>query len=176
MPDFEITQAFWQIFSPTDPVLRVRFIHPDRRAYEREGTLRLLWDDVRHFQGHGYGVFYFLNAVRQGPGSGAGGCATDKDVTGVRVVAIDCDEGFPARYHSPPDIVVYTSPGRGQAIWHIWGCPLSQFRRIQQRLAEHYRSDPSVVNLSRVFRLPGTLNTKYPDQPVVTFSTKQSLR
>jgi len=190
-PQQDIAEAFWQLFSPDDPTARLRFVHEAPRpvdpatgnaekkppSAEREGTLAELWPTVVDFQRRGYAVYYFLNRVRSGRGSGYGGTATDQDVEAIRVLATDHDDrGLPDEWHHPPGIVVYTSTvekdgqliQKAQALWLVPGLPIGEFEEVLQRFAAYYGSDPSVKNASRIFRLPGSLHQKGEPQ-LVTF-------
>src|SRR6266568_92345 len=193
-PQQDIAEAFWRLFSPDDPIARLRFIHeaprpidpatgkPEKKppSAEREGTLAELWSEVVDYQRRGYAVYYFLNQVKTGLGSGYGGCAKDEDVEAVRVLATDHDaSGLPTEWHYPPGVIVYTSTvekdgepvQKAQALWLIWDLPIDDFETVQQRLAAHYGCDPSVKNLSRIFRLPGSLHQKGKPQ-LVTFEDR----
>lgn len=180
---FDIAQKFIRVFTGSpDTVIRVRFVHDsDRNANltaEREGNLTQLWPDILEHQKRGYGVFYFLNEITPGPGSGYGGAAKDDDVVLIRALATDYDTGLPDTWHMQPPIVVRTSQvevkgkiiQKGQALWPVFDLPKAEFKAAQLRLAAHYRSDTSISNPSRVLRLPGTLHVKKPANPqLVTF-------
>jgi hypothetical protein len=169
-----------------DTVMRLRFIHDSERnanqTAEREGTISQLWPDIVERQHQGYGVFYFMNTVRPGAGSGKGGCAEDIDVNDdCRLLATDHDDGLPTaewEWHLHPCIIVQTSRvfidghdiQKGQALWPVTDLPKSDFKPAQRRLAVHYGTDTSISNPSRVLRLPGTLHLKDPTSPqLVTF-------
>ena len=85
----------------------------------------------------------------------------DLDANGdesVRALMGDCRAGklpYPA-------VVVRTSPGRWQVLWHLepssWSG--SGAEEVNSRLAERYEGDPGVIDVKRVFRLPGFRNCK----------------
>jgi len=192
-PDREVAAAFWQVFSPDDPVIRLRFIdqRQDRKAkdklsaHEKYGddlsAQSRFWPIVEEQQRAGYAVYYFLNDVTSEPGSGYGGMAEDRDVVAIRVLAIDDDTGQVEDWHAEPDFIVYTSIVAGtehdavptwkkQALWRVADCPVAEFQTVQRRLAAHYGTDPNVINPSRIFRLPGSVHAKNPRRPYpVTF-------
>lgn len=180
-PDLAIAQAFVAALTGSAAhVVRLRFIHDaDPRANattEREGKLTDLWPAVLDRQANGYGVFYFLNDVSPGEGTGHGGSATDKDVTNVRVLGADFDTRLldEWEFHASPDLIVRTSikdgVQRGQVLWRVSDCALADFKPVQRRLAAYYATDLSACNLSRVFRLPGTLHLKR-EPSLVTFTS-----
>ena len=151
----------------------VRFIVDDeaRKAgsgcFENEGTIAELQDIIANYQSRGYGVFYVANEA--GPATGKNGFTCDDDVTNVRAIFADFDDGIPNTWHARPPIIVKTSyvngVQRGQALWPVAGMSVADFRQTQRRLAAHYGSDVAVINPSRVLRLPGTLHLKNPANP-----------
>jgi hypothetical protein len=173
MADLAIASSFLKALgeNPQAPI-RLRFIHDTRKhepglTTEHVGTLEALWPAVLRAQAEGFGIFYFLNVVGD---IGEDEFATDRDVTFVRAVAADFDHGLPEpwQYHSPPDLIVHTSAGKGQAIWCEVALPLEDFKPVSKRLIALYDSDKAVQNLSRVLRLPGTMHLKGEPQ-LVTF-------
>jgi putative DNA primase/helicase len=184
-PDRTIAQNFVRVFTGSpDTVIRIRFIHDSDRknnsTAEREGNFLQLWPDILEYQRRGYAVFYFLNEIKLGPGNGYRGAANDDDVTRIRALATDHDNGLPEdwEWHVQPAIIVRTSrvivDGRdvqkGQALWPITNLSKVDFKGAQLRLAAYYNTDKSISNPSRVLRLPGTLHLKDPTNPqLVTF-------
>ena len=102
------------------------------------------------------GVFVTVNAT-DGKGRQA------HNVVRVRAVFVDLDGAplAPILAAAPePHIVVESSSGRFHAYWLCDDCPLDQFRRVQQALARKFSGDPSVIDLSRVMRLPSFRHLK----------------
>lgn len=67
-----------------------------------------------------------------------------------------------------PTAIVESSPGKWQAFWRLdrpTAPALGQ--RMNERLAAAIDSDPSGADLTQVLRVPGSVNYKYPDHPVV---------
>lgn len=120
------------------------------------GQLAELWPWICRQQAQGAGVFVTVNRTPAGQRRVA-------DVLAVRALFVDIDGRTeqPA-WHLPPSCVV--SSGRGlHGYWSLdpWEAPdAAAFRSAQHRLARHYGSDPSVCDLPRVMRLPGTLHQK----------------
>ena len=184
VPQRDIAENFVALLTGMpNGIIRLRFIHDSDRgksAEEIEGTITQVWTDIVERQRQGFAVFYFMNAIKNGPGSGKGGCARDADVTSIRTLATDHDKGLPDdwEWHVHPRIIVRTSTvevdgkevRKGQALWPVNDCPVAGFKPAQFRLAAHYGTDPSISNPSRVLRLPGTLHLKNPATPqIVTF-------
>jgi hypothetical protein len=108
----------------------------------------------------GAGVFVIVNETTGD---------SDKDVISIRAVFVDLD-GAPLEPVTEcglrPHIIVETSPDRFHAYWFVDGCPLDQFKAIQQATAGRFNGDKSIVNLSRVMRLPGFIHQK--NEPFLT--------
>lgn len=87
----------------------------------------------------------------------------DKHVIRVRSFFVDLD-GAPLEPVTDcsltPHAVIESSPGRYHAYWKVKDCPLDKFKSIQQAIAARFNGDKSVVNLSRVMRLPGFMHQK----------------
>jgi len=179
-PQLSIARDFIEaLTASTDTIMRVRLIFErgyldNRAAYdlakkthrpvEAEGPIAALWSDLAEHQERGYACYYFMNAITQGDGSGYDGAAKDVDVSAIRTLGIDADQGFPTAWHVEPAILTLTSirdgVRRGQALWPVGDLPVSGFKAAQERLAAHYATDASVTNPSRIFRLPETLHQK----------------
>ena len=129
----------------------------------RGGSIDALWPWIRDQSEQGAGVFATVNATPPGQRTAAA-------VTAVRALFVDVDRPDDARpdWHLLPTLTV--ASGRGlHAYWSL--DPFAppdpvQFRGAQRRLAAYYGSDPSVCDLPRVMRLPGTLHQKADPRPV----------
>lgn len=83
------------------------------------------------------------------------------NVVRVRAVFVDTDGApFPALLPLKPHMVVQSSPGRWHLYWKVNGLELADFSTLQEALAEHYGTDPSIKDLPRVMRLPGFYHCK----------------
>ncbi len=133
-----------------------------RRNYD--GTLEEVWPDLTECQKHGWGIFVVINE----------GGRNARSITKVRSLFVDGD-GIPVpeawEWHSQPDLVVKRDDLHWHAYWKTSDCRPEQFEQAQLRLAHYYKSDPSVSDLSRVMRVPGTLHCKHvngePDKLVI---------
>lgn len=85
------------------------------------------------------------------------------DIKRVRAVFADLD-GAPLApvLAGPllPHIVVESSPGKFHAYYLCNGLAPDQFAGVQRAIAAHFGSDPSVIDLSRLMRLPGYTHAK----------------
>lgn len=104
----------------------------------------------------GYGIYFVVND----------GGHTARDINRIRAHFIDCDGGLSYQVFLdsskalPPRLVVNTSEGRFHAYWTIEDGDVSEFSAIQRQLAECFKSDETVIDPSRLMRVPGFLNTK----------------
>jgi hypothetical protein len=108
----------------------------------------------------GAGIFVTVN---QTDGKGR----RKENVTKVRAVFVDVDQETknwsalePMWGHMPPSMLVESSLGHFHAYWLVDDCPLSWFGHVQSGLAHHFNSDPQVVDLPRVMRIPGFYHQK----------------
>jgi hypothetical protein len=127
------------------------------------GTLDDHLDTLISLNQRGSGIFVMINEGDGITAVGAHSCRTASNVKRVRAHFVDLD-GAPlqpvlcAGIH--PDIVVQSSEGRWHAYWLVDGCPLEDFRRVQEALNQKFDADPSVKDLPRVLRVPGFFNHK----------------
>ncbi|MGH9469708.1 MAG: DNA-primase RepB domain-containing protein [Terriglobia bacterium] len=88
----------------------------------------------------------------------------DKDAA-RKLEAIRQDNAVPA-----PNYVLNTSPGKFQVIWRVEGIDQDQAEAMLRTLAQRFGGDPAATDSTRVFRLPGFNNKKYPENFQVTVS------
>ena len=114
----------------------------------------------------GLGVYFMFN---EGDGQGR----SNENVTALRALILDLD-GAPLdpvlRCALAPHYVVESSKGRYQCHWIIDPLPLdtfssrdaakARFASLQKGLARKFSGDESVVDLARVFRVPGFYHQK----------------
>ena len=71
-------------------------------------------------------------------------------------------EGDPIPVGWPPPSAVVRSGGGGFHVWwFVEALPNDRFPIVQKALAAHFNGDPSVCDLSRVMRVPGSIHFKY---------------
>jgi hypothetical protein len=67
-----------------------------------------------------------------------------------------------------PTAVVESSPGRYHVYWRLTNAVSPEAaEQLNRRLARQVGADTSGFDLTQLLRVPGTVNHKYPDQPVV---------
>jgi len=137
------------------------------------GTFDELSDRLCDLNAQGFGIFYLINQ----PSSARVASrkpARDRDIVQVHAVYLDLDSpssdetwtnfGRLLELSHPPSLVVQTSqPHKLQALWLVKGeLTPNTCREINKALAQQLGGDRQSTNVSRVFRLPGFFNTKYP--------------
>lgn len=117
------------------------------------GTYTNRSSSLSQAQKKGCGNFLVINQC-----NGQGG--KDEHVVKVRAVFADFDNDAVwevAAEDMPPHMRIRSSSKGVHLYWIVRGeFPLDDWKLIQQAIAKKYGSDPSVCNLSRPMRLPGT--------------------
>lgn len=151
-------------------IVDIRLIHDARKdlaAIPKRGTLPQLWAEIISWQALGYGVFCCINAM---DGSGRYEIA---NVQTIRCQAVDLDSlsaqqnyDRATQFNPPPSFAVQSSPGR----WHVYWTTkhhanYGQFTLLQRKLRTLFDGDRTIIDPSRILRLPGTLHLKKPKEP-----------
>jgi hypothetical protein len=107
-------------------------------------------------QAAGYGVYIAVNET-------SGKARTKNDIKRMRAVILDDDtrrdvprDGWPV----PPHLVIESSPGKFHYYWLVDEAADLAFEDLMRGMAAMYGTDSSTVDISRVLRLPGTMNQK----------------
>lgn len=120
------------------------------------GTLEAHASELISLNQQGAGVFVTIN---QTDGKGR----ETANIVKVRAVFVDLD-GAPLEpvLKAPvtPHITIESSSGRYHAYWLIEGLRLEEFRPVQLALANRFNTDPKIIDLPRVMRLPGFYHQK----------------
>jgi hypothetical protein len=91
---------------------------------------------------------------------------SNDNITRIRAVWQEDDDGFAGMFPIEPTFVVESSPGKFHRYWLVKdGWPADEqgrkeFEGVMARMVEQYGCDPNAVDLSRVLRLPGYFNKK----------------
>lgn len=132
------------------------------------------WGKVMDLNAQGWGVYYGLTLKRAPVGRGRRSKEADASVCTVLWADIDLSDGVYASKREAynaicalpfPATVIIDSGGGLHALWRIAPVPVTEdtLPRIKQTLrglAVALKSDGAVAELARIFRLPGTINTK----------------
>ena len=95
---------------------------------------------------------------------------TKDDIATIRHIYLDFDEDGTAavrRMRSSgqvpePSYLINTSPDRWQAFWRVQEFSKDQAEELQRGMARALGADPAATDCSRVMRVPGLYNHKYP--------------
>ena len=133
------------------------------QARNLRGTLTDLLPTLQQYNQAGWGVFMCINAMQDTQRK------TLDDVAYIRTHVADLDntltaqDGYNRAVSSamPPHIAVQTSPGKFHLYWLVEPYQGNDFYKDQQRkLRQLYDGDKSVVDASRVLRVPGFYHCK----------------
>ena len=143
----------------------------DLSAVAKPGTLAELWNRLVERNAQGWAVYVVINETTGN---------SDKDVVRIRANFADFDEILEdaeqcnertkrlRRFNelAPTSMAVSSSPDKFHSYWLTQGIPLENFKPVQRRIVEFFGSDPMIINLSRVMRVPGFLHQK--NEPYLT--------
>jgi hypothetical protein len=154
---------------PNTAILNFRAIHDTNKeipAHDRRGTLLQWWEWLSQMNQQGYGIFAAVNAL---DGNGR----ELENVEYCRVQCIDLDnmsaqQNFERAAASNPNpaFAVQSSPGKYHVYWSMQPyIGNDRFQTMQRRLRQHYDADKSIIDATRVMRVPGFWHMKQPAQP-----------
>ena len=86
-----------------------------------------------------------------------------ENITRVRAIWQEDDDGYSGGFPLQPSIVVETSPGRFHRYWFFTAhppMPIEMFDGFMARMIQSYGSDEGAADLTRVMRLPGFFHNK----------------
>ncbi len=128
---------------------------------------------LRHLNATGSDVYVSLNTFKEHARG-----RTKEDLQEIRHLYLDLDKEGARKLEAirhdnavpPPNYVLNTSPGKFQVIWRVEGIDQDQAEAMLRTLAQRFGGDPAATDSTRVFRLPGFNNKKYPEDFQVTVS------
>ena len=132
---------------------------------------------LRYLNATGSDVYMSLNTFKDHARG-----RTKDDLREIRHLYLDLDEGGAGKLEAirqdnsvpAPNYVLNTSPGKFQVIWRVEGMGQDQAEAMLRTLAQRFGGDPAATDSTRVFRLPGFNNKKYPQDFQVTISRESS--
>jgi putative DNA primase/helicase len=136
------------------------------------GTLEQHAKSLIDLNKQGAGVFVMVNRGDGVIHEGSKTCRTTSNVTSVRSIFIDLDDGASEKLDAvmasavKPSIVVESSTDKYHCYWLVKECQMDMFTQIQAAFLNKYLSDPKVKDLPRVMRLAGFYHQK--GKPVMT--------
>ncbi|MGH9328346.1 MAG: DNA-primase RepB domain-containing protein [Terriglobia bacterium] len=126
---------------------------------------------LRYLNATGSDVYVSLNTFKEHARG-----RTKEDSKEIRHLYLDLDDGGARKLEAirqdkavpTPNYVLNTSPGKFQVIWRVEGIDQEHAEAVLRTLAQRFGGDPAATDSTRVFRLPGFNNKKYPDDFQVT--------
>lgn len=138
-------------------------------AHKYYGTLAQHWETLCRYNNEGWGIFANVNAF-------AANAQTHNlsDVWYIRAQVTDLDNLLTAQQnyeraaasYPPPSFAVQSSPGKYHVYWAVQNYQGNErYDTLQRKLRQVYDGDPSIVDPTRVLRVPGFFHLKNPQQP-----------
>ena len=170
MPKDHTARYFLEEFEPEDRLAVVLINKHTDSVIQRIGSARQmaspesqLW--LRDQNRMGYDVYCSPNALREDARG-----RTKDDIATIRHIYLDFDEDGTAavsRMRSggqvpQPSYLIHTSPDHWQAFWRAKDFSKGQAEEVQRGMARALGADPAATDCSRVMRVPGVYNQKYP--------------
>jgi hypothetical protein len=120
---------------------------------------------LRYKNANGSDIFVGMNPLRQDAST-----RTKEDIDSIRHVYLDLDRGGPRAVESlenstvlpKPNYVLTTSPQKFQIVWKVEGINVDEAEALLRVMARQFGGDPAATDATRVLRLPGFANKKYP--------------
>jgi RepB DNA-primase from phage plasmid len=115
----------------------------------------------------GSDIFIGMNPLKDGASN-----RTKDNIKEVRHIYLDLDDDATAALANirdsldapPPNFVLDTSPSRHQVVWKIEGVDVEQAESLLHSLANQFGGDSAATDATRVLRMPGFINRKYPNE------------
>jgi hypothetical protein len=133
---------------------------------------------LRRQNASGGDVFLGMNPVKDGSKG-----RTKEQIREIRHAYLDLDEEGDASLEAvrsssevpAPNFVLDTSPGKHQVVWRVSGLDQHGAEALLRALASRFGGDPAATDVTRVLRLPGFTNNKYPKAFLVRASYETDL-
>lgn len=174
--DFNQASAFCLALSHNNPeeIFDFRCIHDQDKgvpAIPRRGTLAECWQELCQWNAAGYGIFCTINRLDGLPGHHL------TNVQEIRAHFVDLDNLNAAEnlnransWQPAPAFAVQSSPNKFHIYWPVVQyLGNERFTTVQRKLLQTFEGDKTVIDASRVMRLPGTYHLKGEPQLVTCF-------
>lgn len=152
-----------------DDVIDFRFISDTNKsvpAIKRRGRLNDIWQEACNWNAQGYGIFCCINAM-----DGVGNELAN--VSYIRTHAVDLDNlsaqqnlERAAAWSPAPSFAVQSSAGKYHCYFRMVPYQSNDFYTLHQRkLRQLFDGDGSIIDPTRVMRVPGFFHMKQPASP-----------
>lgn len=164
MTDRNLANWFVQALTgDVNTVMDWRCIHDQRKdlpAHNFRGSLAEIMPTLEDYNSRGYGIFCTINAL-----DGQGRELTN--VAHIRAHMLDLDDPVTAQANyeravaAGANFAVQTSPGKYHLYWKVQPYTGNEFFTVVQRkLAQFYSGDRTIIDATRVMRVPGFVHAK----------------
>lgn len=171
MTDFNLaSQYVIALTGNVDAIIDWRLIHDQRKdlpGHNYRGTLQQVWSTLCSYNQNGYGVFCNINET-----DGLGRELVNMKCIRAHVVDLDNIITAVSSYeracntNPQPSFAVQTSEGKFHIYWRVTPYSGNEYYSfIQRKLRQSYDGDKSVIDSSRVLRVPGFYHLK--NQPTM---------
>lgn len=126
---------------------------PSSHAKILHGSLEEHWEELKRLNREGAGVFV---TVQETDGTGR----KKENITRIRAIFQEDDDGFGGEFPIEPHITVQSSPGKYHRYFLTDDAALDEFEAVQLRMVQDYGSDAAAKDRARVLRLPGFYHQK----------------
>jgi len=132
---------------------------------------------LRHANASRFEVYVGMNTLKLDAHS-----RTKADIAEIRHIYLDFDHNGTAAVQAlvqredlpEPNYLVNSSPGKWQVVWKVEAFQRDNAEQLMRYLVRELGADPSATDASRVLRLPGFANHKYPNPFVVKVEARTS--
>lgn len=171
--NLELTESYISALTGNpESVMDWRVIHDTDKGEQgrnMRGTLKEVKDQLIAYNQQGWGVFACINQM-----DGQGQTLQNVNAIRAHVVDLDDPEKSDISYNKAttttlqPHFAVQTSPKKYHIYWLVQPYSGNDFYSTQQRkIAQLFEGDKSIVDATRVLRVPGFYHMKNPQQPFI---------
>jgi Primase C terminal 2 (PriCT-2)/RepB DNA-primase from phage plasmid len=164
--DVDMARDFLRLVD-ADDTFTFQTFHDRPKGTEEDRTLARVipgpaGKELLNLHDRGAGVYFTVNRTDALGRKG-------KNITNIRAVWQEDDDGVAVDFPIEPSLVVESSPGRFHRYWLLaepWAADergRADHAAVMERMIETYGSDPNAKDLCRVLRVPGFLNRKHGD-------------
>ena len=159
LPDQREAERFLKRLAPRDLAFTFQTFDDNKGRGDRKlahvthGRMDQLLPLLTNHHNKGAGVFVTINET-DGNGRKAG------NITRVRAIWQDDDDGWAGDFPLDPHITVESSPGKFQRIWLVQGMAKEQHKRTMETMVSRFGCDKNAKDIARVLRVPGFWHLK----------------
>jgi len=145
---------------------------PDQRVATAEQVASDRFQSfLRYRNRERYEIYISMNTIK-----GTSKNRTKGDIAAIRHVYLDLDKNGPAALKAlrsredlpTPNHILESSPGKYQVVWRVEQFESDQAEALMRAMVRDLGADPAATDSTRVLRLPGLYNHKYPAPHFVT--------